>query len=392
MEKQKKQTVTDYLRWRGDLSFDADPFNEVDQLILCTLAYLNYRRFPSLTTMDAERSTPLRTLAPLMREEDEQQGLSQLEYLPLMRVAAASPRFADVGVFGYVSEYDIAEEKQFDAVSFALPDKSIFCAFMGTDTTIVGWKEDLNMSVLDTVPAQRRAVEYVETIAAANRGKLRIGGHSKGGNLALYASLYASLRVQKRILDVYNNDGPGFRTAPWQSEEYLRIKDRVHTYIPAESIVGTLLEQAENYTVVGSYEKFLLQHEPMSWQVERNHLKALPQRTKLGQLMDKMTAQWVESMTEQERREFSDGLYEVLCDGGRNATLEEVWQRGGDVLRHYREKSEQREAIRAGYDKLKALWKTELHRIAEQELKETRQGLKDTGEALRKRLLNKKKR
>ncbi len=391
MEKQARQTVMEYLRWRGDLSFDADPFNEVDQLILCTLAYLSYRRFPSLTTVDANHATPLRTLASLMRPEDEQQGLSQLEYLPLLRAAAASPRFADIGVFGYVSEYDKGEEKQFDAISFLLPDRSIFCAFMGTDTTIVGWKEDLNMSFLDSVPAQRRAVGYVEAIAAANRGKLRMGGHSKGGNLALYAALYVSPRVQRRILDVYNNDGPGFRTAPWESEEYLRMKERIHTFIPAESIVGTLLEQVEDYEVVGSYEKFLLQHEPLSWQVEQNHLKRLPQRSKLGQLMDRMTDQWVASMNPQERREFSDGLYEVLCDGGRNATLEEVWQRGGDVLRRYREKSEQREAIRAGYDKLKALWKTELHRIAEQELKETRQGLKDTGDVLRKRLLSKKK-
>ncbi len=392
MEKQARQTVMEYLRWRGDLSFAADPFNEVDQLILCILAYLSYRRFPSLTTVDADHATPLRTLAPLMREEDEQQGLSQLEYLPLMRAAAASARFADVGVFGYLSEYDEKEEKQFDAVSFLLPDRSMFCAFMGTDTTIVGWKEDLNMSFLDTVPAQRRAAEYVETIAAANRGKIRIGGHSKGGNLALYGALYVSPRVQKRILDVYNNDGPGFRTAPWQGEEYLRMKDRIHTYIPAESIVGTLLEQVPDYAVVSSHEKFLLQHEPMSWQVEQNHFKRLPQRSKLGQLMDRVTSQWVASMTAQERREFSDGLYEVLCDSGRNTTLEEVWQRGGDVLRHYREKSEQREAIRAGYDKLKQLWKTELHRIAEQELKETRQGLKDTGDVLRRRLLEKKKR
>lgn len=390
MDKKQQQTVMEYLRWRGDLSFAVDPFNEVDQLILCILAYLSYRRFPSLATVDGAHATPLHTLAPLMRLEDEQQGLSQLEYLPLLRAAAESRRFADVGVFGYVSEYDREEEKQFDALSFLLPDRSIFCAFMGTDTTIVGWKEDLNMSFLDTVPAQRRAAEYVEAIAAANRGKIRIGGHSKGGNLALYAALHVSGRVQRRIEDVYNNDGPGFAAAPWESAPYLSMKERIHTFVPAESIVGTLLEQVPDYAVVGSHEKFLLQHEPMSWQVEQNHLKRLSQRSKLGQLMDRISEQWVASMSLQERREFADGLYEVLCDGGSNTTLEEVWQRGGDVLRHYREKSEQRESIRAGSDKLKALWKAELHRIAEQELKETRQGLKDTGEALRKRLLDKK--
>ena len=382
--------LLDYLQWRGDIPFSFDPFNEVDQLILCILAYLSYRRFPSLATVDASRATPLRTLAPLMRSEDEQLGLSQLEYLPLMRAAAAAPRFADVGVFGYVTEYSVAEEKQFDAVSFLLPDKTIFCAFMGTDTTIVGWKEDLNMSFLDTVPAQRRAVEYVERIAAANRGKLRIGGHSKGGNLALYGAMNVSPRVQRRILDVYNNDGPGFRVAPWQSEGYLRIKDRLHSFVPAESIVGVLLEQVPTYAVVDSREKFLLQHEPMSWLVEQNRLKTLSARSPLGQFTEHLVDQWVDDMDLKERREMVEGLYEVLCDNGRNATLEEVWQRGGDVLRHYREKTEQREAIDRGVDKLKRLWKTELQRLAERELKDARQGLMDTGEALRRRLLNKK--
>ena len=276
----RHDNVMEYLRWRGDLSFDADPFNEVDQLILCILAYLNYRRFPSLSTVDASRATPLRTLAPLLRDEDEQQGLSQLAYLPLLRATAASHRFGDAGVFAYVAEYDTEAQKQFQAVSFLLPDQTVFCAFMGTDTTLVGWKEDLNMSFLDAVPAQRRAAEYVETIAAANHGSLRIGGHSKGGNLALYAALCVSQSVQKRIVDVYNNDGPGFAVAPWESECYLRIKERIHTFVPAESVVGMLLEQPVHCTVVASYEKLLLQHEPMSWLVMQNLLKALPQRSR----------------------------------------------------------------------------------------------------------------
>ena len=99
-KKQQYHTVMDYLRWRGDLTFAADPFNEVDQLIFCIIAYLNFRRFPSLTTVKAGEATPLRTLAPLLRSEDEQQGLSQLEYLPLLRAAAQSRRFGEVGIFG----------------------------------------------------------------------------------------------------------------------------------------------------------------------------------------------------------------------------------------------------------------------------------------------------
>lgn len=391
-KKQQHHTVMDYLRWRGDLTFTADPFNEVDQLILCIIAYLNFRRFPSLKTMKAAEATPLHTLAPLMRSEDEQQGLSQLEYLPLLRAAANSRRFGDVGIFGYVTEHDIPEEKQFDAVSFVLPDKTIFCAFMGTDLSIIGWKEDLNLSFLDTVPAQRRAVEYVEAIAAANRSRLlRIGGHSKGGNLALYAALNASQRLQRRILAVYNNDGPGFAASPWEGEGYLSMAERIHSYIPAESIVGVLLEQQENYTVVHSDQHFLLQHEPMSWSVMGNRFVSLPQRSPLGQLSERLVKAWVTELSIDERRAFVDALYELLHHDGRYTTLEEVWQHGGELLRHYRESEAEKTAIHTAIDRFTSLWKEEMKRHAEKEMKEVRQGMKETADALRRRLLEKKK-
>lgn len=391
-KKQQHHTVMDYLRWRGDLTFAADPFNEVDQLIFCIIAYLNFRRFPSLTTVKAGEATSLRTLAPLMRSEDEQQGLSQLEYLPLLRAAAESHRFGEVGIFGYVTEKDISEEKQFDAVTFRLPDGSLFCAFMGTDTSIIGWKEDLNLSHLPAVPAQRRAVAYVEAIAAANRGRLlRLGGHSKGGNLAMYAALNVSPRAQKRIAAAYNNDGPGFAVSPWKEERYLPMAERIHSYIPAESIVGVLLQQQENYTVVHSDQHFLLQHEPMSWSVLGNRFVTLPQRSQLGQISERLADKWVEELSLTERRAFCDALYELLSNGGQYATLEEVWQHGGELLRRYHDSKEEKSAIHAAADRFTLLWKEEMKRHAEKELKEARQGMKETADALRRRLLEKKK-
>ena len=390
MEKKLHYTVMDYLRWRGDLTMAADPFNEVDQLILCILAYLNFRRFPSLKTLHAAEAAPLRTLAPLLREEDEQQGLSQLEYLPLLRAAATSRRFADVGIFAYVTERDLVEEKQFDAVSFALPDKTVFCAFMGTDTSLVGWKEDLNLSFLDVIPAQRRAMEYVQEVADANRGNLRIGGHSKGGNLALYAALHVPPPVQKRILVVYNNDGPGFAAAPWQGESYRSMAERIYTFVPAESIVGVLLAQEEKYAVVSSDQHFLLQHEPMSWSVMGNRFVTLKERSRLGQISERLVDAWVTELSSEERRAFCEALYELLRHDGRYTTLEEIWQHGGELLRHYRESEAEKTAIHIAADRFKALWKEEMKRHAEQELKEVRQGLKEAADALRRRLLKKR--
>ena len=193
MDKPKKIAVTtvfDYLRWRGDLTFAQDAFNEVDNLILCIIAYLNFRRFPELRSRDADKAVLMSDIVPRMTAEDEQQGLSPNNYIPLMKLAAESCRFAPVRLFGYETVRDETREMQLDALSFLLPDGTLFCAFMGTDRSLVGWKENLNLSYMDAVPAQIGAVEYVEDMAwRCPERPVRIGGHSKGGNLAAYAAV-----------------------------------------------------------------------------------------------------------------------------------------------------------------------------------------------------------
>ena len=166
---EKNGTVMDYLRWRGDLPFCRDGFNEVDNLVLCIISYINFRRFDDLKTTDPAKAVALPEVAARLTEEDEQRGLSELEYIPLMRLAAETERFRDVRMFGFTHEWDEAKEMQFDAVSYLLPDDTLFVAFMGTDTSLVGWKEDFNMSFLSAVPAQERAAAYTVEMAAACR-------------------------------------------------------------------------------------------------------------------------------------------------------------------------------------------------------------------------------
>ena len=148
-EKTVETTVFDYLRWRGDLTFAQDSFNEVDNLVLCIIVYLNFRRFPELKSREADKAVPLGDVVARMTAEDEQQGLSPNDYIPLMRLAAESQRFGGVRMLGYEAVRDEEKEMQLDAVSFLIPDGTLFCAFMGTDRSLVGWKENLNLSFMD---------------------------------------------------------------------------------------------------------------------------------------------------------------------------------------------------------------------------------------------------
>ena len=376
-EKNAVTTVFDYLRWRGDLTFAQDAFNEVDNLILCIIAYLNFRRFPELRSRDADKAVLMSDIVPRMTAEDEQQGLSPNNYIPLMKLAAESCRFAPVRLFGYETVRDETREMQLDALSFLLPDGTLFCAFMGTDRSLVGWKENLNLSYMDAVPAQIGAVEYVEDMAwRCPERPVRIGGHSKGGNLAAYAAIHIPEALQARMLDAYNNDGPGFRRDVTDTAEYRRIAAKLHTYIPAASIVGVLLEHTEDYTVVASSSRAIMQHEPLTWGVLGSRFIRQEARSEFGKASDDVVREWLASLSPQERKEFSNALFDMFTQGGTVQSLEDVRQ--SELLKRLAADEKQRGIVSEALRRLMADVKDELLRTAEAGLKETAETLKET--------------
>lgn len=373
-------TVADYLTWRGDIPFSVDPFNEVDNLVLCIISYINFRRFPELLTRNPREAVSLRDICQKLTQEDEQLGLSQLSYIPVAQQAAQTERFAGTRMFAFEDRSD--QETQFAAVSFLLPDKSVFVAFRGTDTSLVGWKEDFNMSFLTAVPAQERATAYtVEMAAACPDRKLRIAGHSKGGNLAAWAAIHIPAQLQEqRLLAAYNNDGPGFSHDMVDSDAYRRVAGKLHTYIPESSIVGVLLEHAEDYAVIDSTNRSVMQHEPMSWSVLGPRFVHLGQRSQMGKLSDDVLRQWIGSMTPQEREQFSDALFDVLSLSGKARTLDDLraggLAGGAALLKQYSGADEQDKKIIAEiFRRLAVDVKTELKKAAGQGLKTAEKGL-----------------
>ena len=305
--------IFDYLTWRGDLTFTQDPPNAVDALIFSTLTYVGYGE-------TAQR--PPETAASLRRCAEEFFALENPESrvrskkdMELLRCAAATARFGQCGLCLYRSVLLPEQETQFAAMTFLLDDGSMFLAYRGTDNSLVGWKEDFNMTFQQTIPAQRLAQEYIREAALAHTAPMRVAGHSKGGNLAVFAAARCSPMVRKRILTVYNNDGPGFTKYMIGDPGYNAIVPRIQTYIPQSSVIGMLLEHEEPFIVIRSKSVGIMQHDPYSWEVEGPHFLPVQEVTESSQFLDATIKNWFAGMTNGERNQLVEVLYGLLTTG-----------------------------------------------------------------------------
>ena len=310
----------EYLSWRGDLSLNAVPVNPVDALIFSSLSYLD---FTGIVPGNLQDSIPLHVAADAFLSLDDTHGRIRVKSdLQLLQAVADTPRFRNIRLAFYRSKLIAEEETQFAALGFLLDDGSVFLAFRGTDYSLVGWKEDFNMSFRDSVPAQREAAAYVTEIADHYPVLLRLGGHSKGGNLAVYAAAKASESIQKRILEIYNLDGPGFTENMLNDAGYLTIVPKVKTYIPESSIIGMLLERRDHYAAIKSRQLGLLQHEPYSWEIQAGDFEHAETISRGNRFAGEAISNWIRDMTPEEREAFVEATYQLLSAGGANSVGE----------------------------------------------------------------------
>ncbi len=248
--------LMDYLDWRGDLTFREAPFNEVDNLILAQLVYVEFAGIVPAPgeegTITVKEACELFFAAHDRKEIMERVSMTKTAAFVLEKMAQTE-RFCNAQLFGYINDISKEEQSQFSVVCVRLDDKSIYVSFSGTDNTIVGWRENFNMGYLSETPGQLKAVDYLNHIVKEDWKKIRVGGHSKGGNLSVYASVKCDRNIQKRIVKVYSNDGPGFSEEMIQSKEYQRMLPKIKTILPESSIVGMLLD-----TTLGTFYHFKL--------------------------------------------------------------------------------------------------------------------------------------
>ena len=306
--------ILDYLDWRGDLTLAERSFNEVDNLILAEICYLDFSGFAPESFAVQTVTLQEAAKAYFAANPTTDMGVLVPDQIPvLVRCAAKTARFGDLRVLGYVNRIDAETQTQFSAMTMLLPDGSAYVAFRGTDDTIVGWKEDFNMAFTPEIPAQKYACTYLQEAARALPFRpLRVGGHSKGGNLAVYAAVFCGEPVQKQISAVYNNDGPGFYASLLPLPEHRAVSEKITTILPESSVVGMLLAHEERYQVVRSTQIGLMQHDGFSWQVRGERFEHLTELAEGGKIMDQTLKSFLQELTEPQRVQFVDTLFAIL--------------------------------------------------------------------------------
>lgn len=319
--------IMDYISWRGDLSFEQSQFNEVDNLILACFSYVN---LDGISAVTKQKGIGLKKLTKefmklhTMKELEADKSFIRLAPFMMMEMAK-SVRFGKCVVRNYVNDIVTEAEQQFAAMEIVLEDGTSYVSFRGTDDTIIGWKEDFNLST-GVVPAQKRAIEYLQKISEHTDGMLRVGGHSKGGNLAIYGSVMCK-SAHEKILEIYSNDGPGFSREFQELPETKEMMPKIIRIIPEYSIIGTLLEHEKEPVIVASSSKGLLQHDAFSWEVQGPALVRRDSLNKTALRFIEILHKWIDGMDTEQKRFLIEDLFATLQASGYE-NLSEV-QSGG---------------------------------------------------------------
>ena len=314
------KNMLDYIKEFGHVSFEERAFSEIDALVLTELEYLPLEKVvPS--DENGEIFVTVKEIAEYMQEHkqelfDENPMMITQERHEVSQVIADAPRFQSLKFFGVVSVWDKDTTKQFAAVTVEVEPSVRLVVFRGTDETLIGWKEDFLMTYSPLVAAQTDAKEYLAKQASLFDGDLMVSGHSKGGNLAIYAAATQEEDVQLRIVDIFCFDSPGLYRSVLETKGYQNIVPLAMRYIPQDSLVGLMLESEVPYVIVKSNATGAMQHSAMTWEIEDGQFIKMEKLTKNSQLNDQTFKKWTESVSDEELELFWNVFFELLFSVG----------------------------------------------------------------------------
>lgn len=306
--------IIDYALLNAHKDFDTLPYSQIDCLIFSELAYLSFdnivsnskSRSKGLLFSDIAENANYEALFPLERTAERNKKL--------LNAVAYSKRYGKVRVNYYEDIFDIEKDTQFCAITFILPNGDACIAFRGTDSTITGWKENFNMLFTSPVAAQSHSVVYVDTIAKKIKGNIILTGHSKGGNLAIFAGTMCSQAAKNKIVEIQAFDSPGFTKEFIESKEHIETEKIIKKIMPEESLVGVLLNNRANYRIIKSDGSGINQHDPFLWHIdiENNDFIDGEKLYMSSRFFDATFNEWVFSSTPEQREQFVEALFQII--------------------------------------------------------------------------------
>lgn len=309
--------ILDYIYWRGDLTFEQDNFNEIDAIILSKFSYIDFNLLADETLTACELT--IHEAANLWDKADRQLFMPTGYLLhekayEALALAGNSNRFKDILIKEDIKQFSVEDESQFGVTTFHHKGYPLFIAFEGTDLRSLGWKEDLQMSYLPQVPSQRLAAEFLEEHFKQYPYPVSIGGHSKGGNLAVYGAIFIHEDYQIFLDKVYSFDSPGFRKSILTNEQYQNVKSKIHSYVPQDGIIGLLMHKLEEQHVIYSHANDSNQHDVFTWEIQGNRFvpsELTDSALKIRQLITDI----YDALSVEELEDFSEALFSVIGDG-----------------------------------------------------------------------------
>ncbi len=321
-------TIIDYVKWRGDLTFDESDVNDIDLFALSIICILDFE--DSIT----KEEMTIGDLSEKYLEKNSDKSLGLIipdDIKDLLDIMSKSNRFKNINLFDYVEIKDLDRQMQFSACTFKLKEDLYFLGFSGTDDSIIGWKENLNLLYMDFVPAQEEAIKYVKNALSKYSGTFMCGGHSKGGNKAIVGSAFGG---DERITRIVTYDSPGVSDYIANSLEYNKVLYKIYTYIPNFSIIGRLLNHKEHYKVISCDAKGLAQHDPMIWHIEGKDFIYLDRLTEGAIKIDNKITDIIDQMEYDEKVGFCETCYKLLSTSN-SLYLKELEGKSVNILTSY---------------------------------------------------------
>lgn len=302
--------IFDYIKNCGGSTFDEMEFNHIDGLILARFSYIPFDEIvsPSFCETICVSEAVDRFLKLPMPEKK----VFLKEDIAFIKSLAQSRRFSSLGLFGYRNKVSITENKQFAVITIKLNKQLSYVSFRGTDNTFVGFKEDCDLCFDAPIPSQDEALKYFRKFEKEKSRKFILGGHSKGGNIAVYAASFCSKELQERVVSIYNIDGPGFTKSLLNKEGYQRICSKIYTFVPQSSLVGKLFERNESEIVIHSTYWWLLQHDIYSWEIDGSNFVHMESTTHFSRIMGCAIKQWLEQMDAEQKKKFIDFVFGAI--------------------------------------------------------------------------------